>query len=117
MSNEHSKEIVALMNSLTEEKAARVKAENEVARLNKWADGFSDAQIKERQTGEIYQRELRAELEANRQLALLIERRIVDGISPNSFYSEREASLGNILTSINNILTSVIAKAGKVQAP
>lgn len=39
------------------EKIARLEAE--VARLNKWADGFSDAQIKERQTGEMYQRELR----------------------------------------------------------
>lgn len=33
--------------------------EAEVARLHKWADGFSDAQLKERATGEAYQRELR----------------------------------------------------------
>lgn len=37
--------------------------EAEVHRLNKWADGFSDAQLKERQTAELYQRELRTELD------------------------------------------------------
>jgi hypothetical protein len=37
--------------------------------LNKWADGFSDAQIKERQTGEMYQRELRAELAQSKKEA------------------------------------------------
>lgn len=41
---------------------ARIEAlEAEIERLNKWADGFSDAQLKERQTGEAYQRELRSE--------------------------------------------------------
>lgn len=36
----------------------------EIDRLNEWADGFSDAQMKERQTGEQYQRELRAKAES-----------------------------------------------------
>ena len=40
------------------------EAKQEIVRLNAWADSFSDAQIKERQTGEMYQRELRAEKEA-----------------------------------------------------
>jgi hypothetical protein len=35
----------------------------ELDRLNKWADGFSDAQLKERATGEAYQRELRDKLD------------------------------------------------------
>ena len=35
----------------------------EIYRLNKWADEFSNAQIKERQTGEMYQRELQATIE------------------------------------------------------
>jgi len=35
----------------------------EIYRLNKWADEFSNAQIKERQTGEMYQRELRITIE------------------------------------------------------
>ena len=43
--------IAALVNA-----APRLIAE--VERLNKWADGFSDAQLKERATGEAYQREL-----------------------------------------------------------
>ena len=37
-------------------------AETEVARLNKWADGVTDIALKERATGEAYQRELRAKL-------------------------------------------------------
>jgi hypothetical protein len=42
----------------------------EIERLNNWADSFSDAQIKERQTGEMYQRELRDEIaEKDRKLA------------------------------------------------
>lgn len=36
----------------------------EIKRLNDWADGFSDAQLKERQTGEEYKRELRAQIES-----------------------------------------------------
>lgn len=39
-------------------------AETEVARLNKWADGMTDIALKERATGEAYQRELRAKLAA-----------------------------------------------------
>lgn len=39
----------------------------EVKRLNEWADGMTDAALKERQTGEMYQRELRAEIERLRQ--------------------------------------------------
>lgn len=35
---------------------------NEVERLNKWADGFSDRQLKERASGEEYQRELRVQI-------------------------------------------------------
>lgn len=35
----------------------------EVARLNQWADGMTDAAMKERATGEMYQRELRARVE------------------------------------------------------
>ena len=46
------------------------KQAQEIERLNKWADSFSDAQIKERQTGEMYQRELRSEIaEKDRKLA------------------------------------------------
>lgn len=36
----------------------------EVKRLNKWADGMTDIALKERATGEAYQRELRAQLTA-----------------------------------------------------
>lgn len=36
----------------------------EVKRLNKWADGMTDIALKERATGEAYQRELRAQLAA-----------------------------------------------------
>ena len=42
-------------------------AEGEVVRLNQWADGMTDIALKERATGEAYQRELRdkiADLEA-----------------------------------------------------
>ena len=42
-------------------------AEAEVGRLNQWADGMADIALKERATGEAYQRELRdkiADLEA-----------------------------------------------------
>jgi|SRR5579862_1004710 len=46
-----------LMDVVAERDALR----EEVERLNKWADDFSDAQLKERQTAEEYQRELRAE--------------------------------------------------------
>lgn len=45
------------------EAAAEITAlRTEVKRLNDWADGFSDAQQKERSTGEEYQRELREEI-------------------------------------------------------
>jgi SHS2 domain-containing protein len=49
--------------------AELAQAKKEIAMLNKWADGFSDAQIKERQTGEMYQRELRAELAQSKKEA------------------------------------------------
>ncbi len=39
-------------------------AADEIERLNKWADGFSDAQLQERANAEAYQRELREALEA-----------------------------------------------------
>lgn len=44
------------------ELANRLSAsEAECARLNKWADGMTDAAMKERATAEAYQRELKAE--------------------------------------------------------
>lgn len=48
-------------------------ARDEVKRLNTWADGFSDAQLKERATGEAYIRELRQRAEAAE--AALVEAR------------------------------------------
>ena len=51
-------------NDLLRELAAALA---EVKRLNEWADGMTDAALKERQTGEMYQRELRAEIERLRQ--------------------------------------------------
>jgi ATPase subunit of ABC transporter with duplicated ATPase domains len=49
--------LISLARAQSSEELAQARAE--IARLNKWADGFSDAQIKERQTGEAYQQELR----------------------------------------------------------
>jgi len=49
----------------------------EVKRLNEWADGMTDAALKERQTGEMYQRELRAEIERLRQHQDELARRVV----------------------------------------
>lgn len=44
----------------------------EIARLNKWADGFTDIHLKERATGELYQRELRGMVsECEAQIELL----------------------------------------------
>lgn len=42
-------------------------AEEEVERLNKHCDGYEDAMLKERRTGEEYQRELRERLQAAEQ--------------------------------------------------
>ena len=56
----------------------------EIDRLNKWADEFSNAQIKERQTGEMYQRELRITIEQQAaKIAKLEERiRVADAEEP-----------------------------------
>jgi len=50
--------------------AERDLALQEVKRLNDWADGFSNAQLEERRTGELYQRELRAERDALKALCV-----------------------------------------------
>ena len=48
---------------------------DEIDRLNKWADDFSNRQLEERRTGEEYQRELRAEIERLRAaVCVLCER-------------------------------------------
>ena len=60
-------------NDLLRELAAALA---EVKRLNEWADGMTDAALKERQTGEMYQRELRAEIERLRQQQDELARRV-----------------------------------------
>lgn len=57
----HMCETVKLLQERSEAQQA------EIERLNKWADGFSDAQLKERATGEAYQRELRERAESAEQ--------------------------------------------------
>lgn len=42
----------------------RSEAEAEIARLNRWCDGFSDAQLKERAASEAYKRELKDSIAA-----------------------------------------------------
>lgn len=44
-------------------RAERDEAADEIERLNLRADGMTDAALKERRTGEEYQRELRGEIE------------------------------------------------------
>jgi len=54
-------------NRIADLEARLATAEAEVGRLNQWADGMADIALKERATGEAYQRELRdkiADLEA-----------------------------------------------------
>ena len=64
--------IQTLEKDLAAERERADKAEAEVARLNQWADGMTDAVLKERETGEMYQRELRAERDTLRaELAAL----------------------------------------------
>lgn len=65
-------------NDLIEKVCAPLLAE--IERLNKWADGFSDAQIKERQTGEAYQRELRERAEKAEREAQDLARECADWI-------------------------------------
>jgi hypothetical protein len=57
------------------ERVVATKAREEIERLNKWADSITDSFMKERQTGEAYQAELRAEIKR------LDEHRVV-GIPP-----------------------------------
>lgn len=60
-------EYEALRAKLADLEARLATAEGEVVRLNQWADGMTDIALKERATGEAYQRELRdkiADLEA-----------------------------------------------------
>ena len=49
------------------------EAQQEVERLNKWADGFSDAQLKERRLCEEHIREVKAERDALKQRDELVE--------------------------------------------
>ena len=60
----------------------------EIDRLNKWADEFSNAQIKERQTGEMYQRELQATIDQQAaKIAKLEERiRVADAEEPVAYF-------------------------------
>lgn len=60
-------ENLVLKARIAELEARLATAEAEVVRLNQWADGMTDIALKERATGEAYQRELRdkiADLEA-----------------------------------------------------
>lgn len=60
----------------------------EIDRLNKWADGFSDAQMKERRTGEEYQRELKAQVTAAEAERDALQSRV----------AELEEALGSLIT-------------------
>lgn len=68
-SRRHERETAArninrLVKNLLKADSENRKKQAEIIRLNKWADSFSDTQLKERATAEEYQRELRGQIDA-----------------------------------------------------
>lgn len=68
---------------------------NEFERLNEWADGFSDAQLKERVTGEEYQRELRTEIERLCEVGQEMFDALVNAPTPDDIERWAKALNGN----------------------
>ena len=87
----------------------------EVKRLNEWADGMTDAALKERQTGEMYQRELRAEIERLRQQQDELARRVAHEYlrAAHRFVREAQSQPGLDSPDLQEIIARVRAEMEK----
>lgn len=82
----------------------------EVKRLNEWADGMTDAALKERQTGEMYQRELRAEIGRLRQQQDELVWRVIFQFSVEAVNCAR---YGSVSPDVEEIIARVRAEMEK----